>query len=66
MREAVRIMNGAASLPAFHGSTTSDVVDEILDVCEGFVLCRGVLREFVFTKITERSFTFKTKGWDNG
>ena len=63
MTEAVRIINCAAKMPIFHGSTTADVVDGILASCGGQIICNGHLREFVFTRITEKSFTFKTEDW---
>jgi len=63
MKEAIRIIHCAARMPMFHGSTTANVVDEILASCGGQIICNGHLREFVFTKITENSFTFKTEDW---
>ena len=63
MKEYQRIMHNAASMPGYHGTTTADVVDQILDACGGQVICNGSIREFVFTPITQKSFSFKTEDW---
>ena len=63
MNEASRIMNNCATMPGYHGSTTAAVVDEILNICGGQIMCRGSLREIEFTPITKKSFLFKTVNW---
>ena len=63
MEEAQRIITGAAQMPAYHGSTTIDVVDRIMEICGGQVMCCGHLREFEFEKVTNKSFKFKTVDW---
>jgi len=60
MNEANRIINNCARSPIWHGSVTADEVDEIMAICGGEVLCCGCLRKFVFEKVTEKSYTFKT------
>ena len=64
MKEAIMIMNNAAKIPLYHGSTIVNVVDEIMDSCGGQILCNGQLREFVFTRITDKSFKFKTENYN--
>lgn len=63
VEEANRIMRASCRVPLWHGSTTADVVDEILKSCGGQVICNGRLRNFVFTPITKNSFLFKTENW---
>ena len=63
MSEANRILGNCARVPQYHGSVTADEVDEIMGICGGEVFCNGHLREFVFKKITPKTFTFKTIPW---
>ena len=63
MSESGRIINNSCRMAIYHGTTTADVVDEILDKTGGQVMCGGYLREFVFTPITKKTFKFKTQGW---
>ena len=66
MDEANRIISGACKNPLWNGSVTVDVVDKILESCGGQIICNGRLRKFKFTKITNKSFTFKTVDWFKG
>ena len=59
--EARRILNNMASVPLFHGTTTTAVVDYMCREWSDTVLCRGSLRQIVFTPITASSCAFKTK-----
>ena len=63
MQEYQRIMHNACAMPGYNGTTTSDVVDKILDACNGQVFCNGQLREFVFTPVTAKHFKFHTEDW---
>ena len=60
MEEAERILSCCAVVPIWHGSTTVEVVDKIMDICGGEVLCNGRLRKFEFKQITPKTFSFKT------
>jgi len=59
-READRIMNGCATNDLWHGSCAVEVVDVIMASCGGDLMCRGQLREFVFTRVTAKTYKFKT------
>ena len=63
MTEYDRIMENAAVMPEYHGTTTVDVVEKILDRCNGQFFCNGQLREFVFTPITKSRYKFHTEDW---
>ena len=60
MSEASRIVGNMAHMAGYHGTTTADVVDEILANFSNPIFCYGQAREMVFTSITQNTFSFKT------
>ena len=59
--EATRIVSNMAVMPGYNGTTTADVVDEILSRFDTLVILNGYGRRMVFSKITDKSFSFKTE-----
>ena len=60
MNEADRIVSTMCRVPAFHGTTTPEVVDEICSRFDTFIICNGDGRNMVFTPITKNTIAFKT------
>lgn len=59
--EASRIVGNMCRMASFHGTTTAAVVDEIFERFSNPVYCCGQPRNMVFTKITDKTFSFKTE-----
>jgi hypothetical protein len=60
-QEARRILNNMSSMAGYHGTTTADVVDYMVENWSMTVFCNGQLRNIIFTPITGRNFSFKTE-----
>jgi hypothetical protein len=58
--EASRIVGNLCTMAGYHGTTTSDVVDEICKNFSLFILCHGRGRNIVFTTITSNSIAYKS------
>jgi hypothetical protein len=58
--EARRILNSMAGMAAYHGTTSTAVVDYMCQEWGDTVFCHGHLRQIVFTPITANSCAFKT------
>lgn len=61
-REAKRIVGNLCAMASFHGTTRSEVVDEICQNYSLFILCQGQGRNIVFTPITKNTIGFKSVG----
>ena len=61
MNEADREMGNMARNPHWHGTLTTDVVDDMMARYSDTVYCNGYLRRIVFTPITENTIAFKTE-----
>ena len=59
--EARRILNNMASIAAYHGTTSTAVVDYMCQEWSDTVFCHGHLRQIVFTPITANSCSFRTE-----
>jgi hypothetical protein len=60
-QEAFRIVGNMCQMAAYHGTTTVDVVDEILSSFSNPIFCYGRARNMVFVPITAKTFSFKTE-----
>ncbi len=60
MNEADRIVGNMCRMAGYHGTTTSEVVDEICSRFSTFLFCNGYGRTMVFTPITKNIIAFKT------
>ena len=58
--EAERILSNMCRVPAYNGTTTTDVVDYMCQNFSTFQFCNGYGRNIVFTPITQNSIAFKT------
>lgn len=58
--EATMIANNMARMPGYEGTTTAEVVDNILSRFSTLIFCNGYGRRMIFTKITDKFFSFKT------
>ena len=65
MNEATRIVRNAAVMPGFNTTTSVDVVNEILDRFGDSTFCNGELRKLVFSKITDKYYSFHTIPFDS-
>jgi hypothetical protein len=59
--EASRIVRNMTQMAEYHGTTSVDVVDEILSRFSNPIFCWGQARNMVFTPITTRHMAFKTE-----
>ena len=64
MDEAARIVGNMCRMSAYHGTTTTDVVDEILSRFSNPIFCNGRGRNMVFVPVTHNTMAFKTEPAD--
>jgi len=61
MDEASRIAHNMCMMPGYHGTTTTEVVDEFCDRFGNWVFCNGYIRDVIFTPITKNTVAFRTE-----
>ena len=61
INEASRILGNMSQMAGYHGTTTVEVVDYMVENYSMTVFCWGVLRNIIFTPITGKNYSFKTE-----
>lgn len=58
--EASRIVRCMAVMTAYNGTTTTEVIDNLLSRFSNPIFCNGQARKMVFERITDKTISFKT------
>lgn len=60
-KEANRLLGNMSNVAGYHGTCSAAVADFIMENYSMTVFCNGLLRNIVFTPISQKNFSFKTE-----